>query len=80
MILIPLYLDPINSQKTIITLGNGEMDLKMELANCFSLTKVHIMVSLLMVKPKEMEDYFIQMVIFILDNGGMIKHMDMENI
>ena len=61
-------------------LDNGNKAKNMELVNSTFQITAHIQDSLLMVKQKEMADYFTLMVIFILETGKMIKLMVMENI
>ena len=70
----------INQQKIFIILVNGNKDNVMVLANYIFQIKVHTMDSLKMEELKEMVDYIIQTVIFILVSGKMIKPMDKANM
>lgn len=56
---------------------NGRLDKRMEWVNCFSLMEVITQATLKMIRTRGKEFYIIRMVIIILVNGRMTKHMDM---
>jgi hypothetical protein len=64
----------------VFILGNGAKDKNMDMGNFIFLIKMHTLGSLIMVRLKVKEDYFILMEIFILVIGKMIKLMDLVGI